>query len=596
VVSDAGAALQVAFLVATPFLHLALGDGALALVSRALRTPPVPRDTGAASQLACLWALGLLGQLALLFLLRLVGLPWWAAVPLSFAPALARLGSARQRLRAPGRIDWNLVCWMVVVVGLGASLFEVEPAVTTVWKNNWGDLAFHLGMIASFTLGGIFPPEYHVYAGEPLSYHFLVNLWSASLWWPDPSLPALRRVFVFQWVLLWAAIYLLLDGRRNPGLPWALLFGGGSLLHLGQNAGSLIAQGMPWTAFLPTIWVTQRAAVLGACAALAALRFFLAALDASGTDSRRRLGMAAAGLVLALSPLAHLHLCAVAGAWIGLVLVLRLPGGARDLATFAAFALPSLLWLPWLVAKAGSVTLAAGWATGDAAHLGGPSRLAASALMWLESAPLWLLLAAFLGWRTRRSGTGAFFAALLLLFVAGNLVQLGLWDWERIKIFLGLGIVFLALWSRLPGRAAKLAQAACLLLALPGIVELRHAFAGGPHTLYTARDVERAELLRERTPQRAVIASAPRHDTLATLSGRRLFAGYEGTLWSHGIDFAERARLLADLDALARCRLAVCPTHLLWTIDERRFWQRDLPGEPFQATELEFLYVVPPDR
>lgn len=575
-------------LLASAVLQLALGEGVWALLARALRAPSESR----LAPLASLWLLGLLAQLAALFALRLAGLPWWAACGLSLAPGLARLGALRRRYTALAlELDGNFVVWMAVAIGLGTTLFRAESDVTTPWRNNWGDLAFHLGMIASFTHGPGGWPEYHVFAGETLSYPFLANLWAASAWWIDPSFPALRAIFVFQWVALWSAIYLLLDGRRNPGLPWALLFGGGSLFSLGENAGQQIDAGVAWSAFLPTIWVTQRAALLGACAALAALRLFHDALACPADAPGRRLGIAAAALTLGLSPLAHLHIGLVTGAWMALVLALRLPSSARDLVRFAAFAAPALLWLPFLFGKAGTVGLAAGWVTGDAEALAGLARAAASASAWLRDAPLWLLLAAFLWWRTREH---ALFAPLLLLFVAGNAVRLAVWDWDQIKVFLGLAVVFVSLWSRLPGRAPKLAQAACLLLALPGLIEARAALTGEPRTLYTASELALAAAVREHTPPGAVIACAPRHDTPAVLSGRRLFAGYEATLWTHGIDFAARMALLSDLDRLAACRLAVCPTHLLWTDDERSFWQRESPGPGFAPTVVPGLYALYP--
>jgi hypothetical protein len=46
--------------------------------------------------------------------------------------------------------------------------------------------------------------------------------------------------------------------------------------------------------------------------------------------------------------------------------------------------------------------------------------------------------------------------------------------------------------------------------------------------------------------------------------------------------------------ALAACRLAPCPTHLLWTDAERRFWRRERPGTGYAPTPLPELYAFPP--
>src|SRR5262245_2388897 len=583
---------QLLLLLASPLLHAALGLGIERAVARAARaTGAEPADRGFGG-LAELFALGLLARIAAVFALRRLGLPWWAASLLPLLPALAFLAPLA-RLLAPAaaslRRDANLALFAAAAVVLGTSLFTADGDVATVWRNNYGDLAFHVGLIASFALGANVAPEYAVYAGEPLSYPFFADLASASAWWMAPTLPALRRIFAVEWTVLWCAVYALLDGRRNPLLPWALLFGGGSLVFLGENAGQRIEAGVSFSAFLPTVWVTQRAALLGACAALAALRSFQTGLDAPEGSPARRLGLATSGLVLGLSPLAQLHLALVAGAWIALALAFRLPRSARDLAVLALASLPALLWLPWLAGKAGTLSLAAGWITGDAARLPGGARLAVALGAWLRDAPVWLALVGFLWWHTLRHGL---FAPLALLFAAGNAVQLAVWDWDQIKVFLGVYLVFLAVWSRLGGLAARRAQWACLLLVVPGLVEASVALRSEARAVYTAEDVERAEAVRERTPPSAVLACAPRHNSFATLTGRRLFAGYAATLWSHGIDSRAREERLRDLRALAACDLPICPTHLLWTQSEQGFWNAETPGPGFERTELPYLYAV----
>jgi uncharacterized membrane protein len=48
--------------------------------------------------------------------------------------------------------------------------------------------------------------------------------------------------------------------------------------------------------------------------------------------------------------------------------------------------------------------------------------------------------------------------------------------------------------------------------------------------------VNLAKQIREKTPPRALIMSAPTYNTPVPLTGRRWFMGYIGHLWSHGID------------------------------------------------------------
>lgn len=589
-------ALLLLFAASLP-LDLSLGMRVGALVARTVgaprdATPELLREAPAA-----LFVLGLLTHLSATLALASAGAPLGAASLLPLAVALRAPGElyrlSRRLVPAP-RVE--LALWLLVTTALGVSLFSSAPDVTTPWKNNWGDLPFHLGMLSSFVFGPGFPPEYHLFAGVPLSYPFFINLWTAAFWWIEPGLGVLRWLFVGQWVVLWGAVHALLDGRRNALLPWALLLGGGSWLALGSNAGERIAQGIAWTAFLPTIWVTQRSALLGVCAALACLRLLRGALavEAGRGPARGLLACALAGLVAGLSPLAHVHVCLVAGLYALLVLLLRLPGSRHELLAFAIGSLPALLFLPWLVGKAGTVGLVAGFVTGDAAAQTGVARLRSAAAAWALHAPLFLALAAGL-WAITRSH--ARFAPWWALFVLGNLLQLAVWEWDQLKWFLGLYAVLLAAWSELTSPAARRAQLACVLLVVPGLVEAVRPFAAGErYVVYRAIDVDRARAVREHTPPTAIIACDPRHNSPVTLTGRSLFYGYEATLWSHGIDYAARRALMADFAALSACDAPVCPTHLFWTDAERRFWHRESPGPGFLPTPLAFLYEASPPR
>jgi hypothetical protein len=49
-----------------------------------------------------------------------------------------------------------------------------------------------------------------------------------------------------------------------------------------------------------------------------------------------------------------------------------------------------------------------------------------------------------------------------------------------------------------------------------------------------------AELVKERTPPRALIVHAPVHNTPVFLTGRRSLMGYPGHIWTHGLEFMRR--------------------------------------------------------
>ena len=49
-----------------------------------------------------------------------------------------------------------------------------------------------------------------------------------------------------------------------------------------------------------------------------------------------------------------------------------------------------------------------------------------------------------------------------------------------------------------------------------------------------------AEVVKEKTPPRALIIHAPVHNTPVFLTGRRSLMGYPGHIWTHGLEFMQR--------------------------------------------------------
>jgi hypothetical protein len=85
-----------------------------------------------------------------------------------------------------------------------------------------------------------------------------------------------------------------------------------------------------------------------------------------------------------------------------------------------------------------------------------------------------------------------------------------------------------------------------------------------------------------------------------TLTGRRLYSGYAGTLSSHGIDgYQERAMFNKDLEKLisaASNRVdneAVWPDYILWTEREARYWGSKSALKGLSTASVDFLYAIP---
>jgi hypothetical protein len=76
---------------------------------------------------------------------------------------------------------------------------------------------------------------------------------------------------------------------------------------------------------------------------------------------------------------------------------------------------------------------------------------------------------------------------------------------------------------------------------------------GPRYDVFSQQDLKVAESLRENTPTKAIVDATPLHNSPVVIAGRRLFLGYDGTLFSHGIDYSERTRMTKSLQRLLLC-------------------------------------------
>lgn len=585
------------------------------------------------------WLLGLFAHLLAMLILKCLGLPWVLAALLPLLPGYWYRGEIIFYVRKIYQdLHPNYVLWFAVQLGLGLSLFQANGEIETPWQNNYADLAFHFGMITSFVWGDNFPPQYHIYAGEWLSYPFLINLWTAALWRVYPTFSMLAFIFSFQWVLIWSGVYVALRGNRFWLLPWAVLLGGGSWALLDQitwptgcslplSLDSLstglgtwvqswpyswlaISKGHPWAVFLTTIWVTQRSSLLGLLQLVVVFRIFYKA-ENTVDASKARSCMFLAGLLMAPGGLVHVHFALVACMLLGGLLALQLVHelvsgrGKTALQNLLAFSLgvsPALLLIPWLGAKSQILAISHGWLVNEA-NLVGWARFLASLGMWWNNAPHWLLISGVALILLRRWRE---FLLLVAVFLFGSIIRLAYWDWDQIKFYVAIYVAIFAIWSSTDRRAALWLQPLLVILMLPALLETLKVFSEGPNfTVYDQKALSVAAELRQVLPVDAVVAAAPDHNSPVTLTGRKLLYGYEGTLWSHGLEYGSRQEMMESLDLLADCMQSqefkepagklyypafICPDYLLWSARERQYWHRDVPGSRWAATKLSELY------
>ena len=150
-----------------------------------------------------------------------------------------------------------------------------------------------------------------------------------------------------------------------------------------------------------------------------------------------------------------------------------------------------------------------------------------------------------------------FYAPFVLCFIVPNLVRLAPWVWDNIKVLIYWYVASIPLVAWL---LAQLWQRSKVAFYLVPILILTLTFAGWLDVWRTAtRQVEHQILspsmiavaaeLREKTPTRSLILTAPEYASVPVLTGRRWFLGYIGHVWSHGIAPHDREQIAKKIYA-----------------------------------------------
>jgi hypothetical protein len=142
-----------------------------------------------------------------------------------------------------------------------------------------------------------------------------------------------------------------------------------------------------------------------------------------------------------------------------------------------------------------------------------------------------------------------FFAPFALCFIAPNLYQMSPWIWDNIKVlfywWVGsapiVALLLAHLW-RQKEKAFKMAAAAFLfVLTAAGAADVWGILNGKTELgLFTRDSLTMVEIIKQKTPPRALIIHAPTFDTPVFLTGRQSVMGYPGHVWSHGIEPEQR--------------------------------------------------------
>jgi hypothetical protein len=486
----------------------------------------------------------------------------------SYLAAKSSLSSPSKQSVAAVALGYTTMVFLAFVFWYG--LFDRNRAIITRMIDNYADLALHMGIINGFVFGENFPVEHPAMAGVKLTYPFIVDFHGAllvKLGLPLSTAFFLQNMFIafalvtlFVWFARqltrnqtagWLALVLLFF---NGGLGWTMLFreaqttpGGllALLAHLPHDYSSF-ENLYRFNNSLIYWFVPMRSMLLATPMLCAVWILWIEALRRWRAEPEKRQTriLAAAGVITGLMPLVHAHsyVALMASAGILALVFRRWREWAVFMVIAAALAMPQII----LVTAGGQVHVDKfiAW------EFGWEKRQNNFVWYWFLNTGLFIPLLVIALVRLRRKDRLSrdsllFFIPFILWFIVPNVLKLAPWIWDNIKIlyiwFLG-SIPFVAAllvegWQR--GRKWRLAVVVLFVsLTLSGALDFYRLFTVMPdQEVYSREDLEFGDLIRMKTAPKSLIMSAPVHNSHVLLTGRRLFVGYPGTLWTHGLSF-----------------------------------------------------------
>lgn len=466
------------------------------------------------------------------------------------------------------------------------------------WINVWGDWAVHLRSSTFFAQHRDLSLENPLYAGERFHYPYLSSYLasllqrmntdsSTSLVWPT------FYFFTFLPLQLYA-FALRLTKNRMAGVFFVyivLLAGGGGVIHLindlmsgsyattidpirpllytdwGRIDGQSSNRGIWFMNFIMSEFIPQRAFLAGIAPALF---IFQAIFTISWKlDNQTTKQLILAGILYGLLPLIHTHsFLAISLAW-PIYLLVR----AMTVKDWRGKYKTYLINLAYLLIPAiilGSILLFGFVFDGHESFikplawwLPQTDKPSNPLLFWLWNAGPLILLIPIAYSQLPKFRPLILTAAALWLF--GNFIRWQPWQYDNLKILTYwyiLTAIPIALWLAQLSKAYKIIQIILLILLVgaglnDALAVTKSAQAGGIR-MATKNDLTFARLVNAavkdakggarggavkggRRGDEALILTSTSHDNpLSLASGRNLYMGYEGWLWTYGIDYGQR--------------------------------------------------------
>jgi hypothetical protein len=435
---------------------------------------------------------------------------------------------------------WEVVTMLIFVLfGLRAFcwvLFKDGNDWRVLSSNNLGDISLHITYINYFANGASFWPKEPIFPSVGLHYPIGIDLFNSLLLLGGVDL---SRGLV--WVGLGGALATLVALYQ-----WGRGFVVAGFLFNGGVAGFEILRSwkltdfqsdLSWKSLALSMFVPQRGMLFALPAGLLLLASWRSRFFSKDSDGWK-LPLWVEVILYAGMPIFHLHtfiaLSICLGCW--LIVVKR----RRDILIIIGAAIVPATVLVALMTDNFQSHSVIHWAKEWA-----PERTG-FVVYWLKNFGLWPVFAiiTIVILAKRRFKDSEAIGLLLpatFIFLLGTFVILTAWSWDNIKLMMWAYLIVLPLvWQFTLKPLNPWIQGLCCaglffsgFVTLLGGIDSTHRGYG----IATRSELDGVVSALKRVPVSDVIAGHPTYNHPVLLSGHCMVMGYDGHLWSHGLDF-----------------------------------------------------------
>jgi hypothetical protein len=445
---------------------------------------------------------------------------------------------------APTPTAWDVLLLTIFALASLRAFIWLIYSVGDEWRvlspNNLGDISIHLQFIRYFASGVGFWPESPILAGSPLVYPLGMDLWNSLLLLS--GMPVERG-------LIWTGLI------GSTLTAWSLWRWGGAfsiaaLLFNGGIAGFAFFSTwmikdfqteLAWKNLFLTMFVTQRGLLYALPCGLLLLRAWREDFCGNGSGVPRAIQF----LLYVTLPLFSAH-AFLALSFILAGLFIFQPTSRKSLLIFVGASLLPASGAIYLVTGGFSATSGLRWLPG---WMQADEGLHFWILNFGITLPLLLILLVMVTIRGDARSRSFCFPALGI-FAIGFLFAFAPWEWDNTKMLIWAWLVCAPfLWQILLAPLPNALRAIlCAALFFSGAVSLIGGLDGRHgYKLINRSEIAATEIALQKAPRGSRIAIEPDYNNPVMLLGWPVICGYEGHLWSHGLDYKQQWQKLKNI-------------------------------------------------